>query len=210
MDSIQKSVEESNSIIQSLYERSKEVSSILDVITGIADQTNLLALNAAIEAARAWEHGKGFAVVADEVRKLAEQSQKSVKEILKIVNGIQSDTEYSVQIMANVKEDVQQGVTISREAIEKFNKILQSMKENTHRQVTGVTHVAAEMLNAVQELNTSSDELSYVAKENAKVAEEVAASTEEQLASMEEISSAAKSLTNMAVDLRGVTQGYRL
>ena len=138
-------------------------------------------MNAAIEAARAGEHGRGFAVVADEVRKLAEQSQNSVKEILNIVKGIQNDTEYSVQIMANVKEDVQQGVTISREAIDKFNKIVQSMGE-INPQITGVTHVAAEMLNAVQELNTSSDELSYVAKENAKVAEEVAASTEKQLA----------------------------
>ena len=66
---------ESNEKIKSLYERSKDVSSILDVITGISDQTNLLALNAAIEAARAnWlVTDKPFAVVAKIMHKFAEQ-----------------------------------------------------------------------------------------------------------------------------------------
>ena len=102
MNSIHDSVKESNKMITSLHERSKEVRSILDVITGISEQTNLLALNAALEAARAGEHGRGFAVVADEVRKLAEQSQSSAGQIQEILQGIQSDTESSVQIMARV------------------------------------------------------------------------------------------------------------
>ncbi|MFG1488011.1 methyl-accepting chemotaxis protein, partial [Oceanospirillum sp. HFRX-1_2] len=58
-----------------------EVTSILDVISGISEQTNLLALNAAIESARAGEHGRGFAVVADEVRNLSMETQSSVTKI---------------------------------------------------------------------------------------------------------------------------------
>src|SRR5690606_17940812 len=106
MSSIQSSVSESNRMISSLSERSTEVGTILNVITGIAEQTHLLSLNAASEAARAGEHGRGFAVVAGEVRKLAEQSQQSATGIFNIIQGIQQATESSVSIMAKVTEDV--------------------------------------------------------------------------------------------------------
>ena len=57
MTSIQKSVIESNTITKSLHERSKEVRSILDVITGYCLRRELgLVFNAAIEAAKGWWH----------------------------------------------------------------------------------------------------------------------------------------------------------
>lgn len=208
MNSIHSSVNESNMMIKSLYERSREVSSILDVITGIAEQTNLLSLNAAIEAARAGEHGRGFAVVADEVRKLAEQSQQSAKEILAIVEGIQKDTENSVQIMARVTEDVQDGVKISDDAIGKFNEILQSTKEITP-QMEEVSAIAEQMSAAVQQVSATINDLSVIAKGNATTAEEVAASTEEQLASMQEITASASTLSARAEELNQLISKFK-
>ncbi|OMP67993.1 methyl-accepting chemotaxis protein [Domibacillus epiphyticus] len=208
MNSIHESVKESNTMIKSLSERSKEVSSILNVITGIADQTNLLALNASIEAARAGEHGKGFAVVANEVRKLAEQSQQSAKEIHEIVQGIQKDTENSVQVMARVTNDVQAGVEVSNEAIAKFNQILQSTKEITP-QMEEINTTAQQMSAAVQEVTATAKELSNIAHGNAATSEEVAASTEEQLASMEEISASAESLSSMAEELNSLLSKFK-
>ncbi|MEK5037600.1 methyl-accepting chemotaxis protein [Sporosarcina sp. FSL K6-3457] len=208
MTSIHKSVIESNAITKSLHERSKEVSSILNVITAIAEQTNLLALNAAIEAARAGEHGKGFAVVADEVRKLAEQSQSSATEIYEIVEGIQVDTANSVEIMEQITTSVQGGVDVSNEAIEKFNHILQSLKEITP-QMEAVSATAEQVSAAVQEVTATANAITSSAQGNAAASQQVAASSEEQLASMEEISSSAESLSFMAEDLKGLISKFK-
>lgn len=208
MKSIHDSVVESNNKINSLSERSKEVRSILNVITSISEQTNLLALNAAIEAARAGEHGKGFAVVADEVRKLAEQSQHSAKEIYEIIIRIQDETESSVEIMARVTDDVDTGVKISNEAIEKFHEIVQSMREITP-QMEEISATAEQVSASVQETTNIANEIAIIAQSNAATSQEVAASAEEQLASMDEISSSAHSLANMADELKELISKFK-
>ena len=92
--------------VAELGESSAQISSVVDVITGIAEQTNLLALNATIEAARAGEAGKGFAVVASEVKELAQATARATGQIGDRVEQIQSAVARAVDEITRISEVV--------------------------------------------------------------------------------------------------------
>jgi len=72
-----------------LQAMSRQIGSVVEVISKIATQTNLLALNASVEAARAGSAGAGFAVVAEEVKALSRRTAEATGTISGMVLGIQ-------------------------------------------------------------------------------------------------------------------------
>ena len=144
-------INESASLIASLGERSKQISSVVGVIREIAEQTNLLALNAAIEAARAGEQGRGFAVVADEVRKLAERTSMSTQEISSTINAILEETGRAVQRMQAVSTNMGGSVELAREAGDSLLTIDQHA-EDTVGVVQGIAESTREQSAASQEI----------------------------------------------------------
>ena len=116
IDELAGEVQSTARLVQEVRASTLGISSVLDVIRGIAEQTNLLALNAAIEAARAGEQGRGFAVVADEVRSLASRTQQSTQEIHDMIAGLQQGAEQAVTAMEQGRQRAEGTVQQARVA----------------------------------------------------------------------------------------------
>lgn len=86
---------------------SHKVSEAVTLISNIADQINLLALNATIESARAGEAGKGFAVVASEVKNLANQTNKSIEEVDKVITEMSQASSEIIKALHGIKDSVE-------------------------------------------------------------------------------------------------------
>ncbi|MER2538813.1 MAG: methyl-accepting chemotaxis protein [Azonexus sp.] len=157
-------VAEASKQIHELEDRTKQVSSIANVIKDIAGQTNLLALNAAIEAARAGEQGRGFAVVADEVRKLAERTSSATIEIEKMIVGIQHDTIGAVTAMNSALPEVEHGVALAGSA----SASLRSIEAGAGRTLDRVREVA----DATREQSAASTSIAQRVETIAQMVEE--------------------------------------
>lgn len=171
--------------IQKLASKTKEIGSIVSVISSISEQTNLLALNAAIEAARAGESGRGFAVVADEVRQLAKRTGDATDQISTMISEVQKETDASVDAMQRAQPVVENGKALTQETSELLKEIetqalasLDSVKlvttasQDTISSINAVASVMDDInemsndsITKVQENNKSTNELNKISNE---------------------------------------------
>lgn len=117
---------------QETLESSKQMDTIISVMSNIAKQTNLIGLNAGIESSRVGEHGKGFGIVAQEIRKLASESQSASKEIANSLSNIKEGINLSVHGLTDINQATQQQTIIIQEFVGIINNMQAISEELDH------------------------------------------------------------------------------
>ena len=195
--------------VRQLYDGSKKIADINEVITNIAGQTKLLALNAAIEAARAGEHGRGFAIVAEEVRKLAEESESAAQQISGIISNnsaqIQTAFDLTKEQQAEVKENVEQ----VKQAGGKFDTIAALIQTLT-AEIEKIAVASQETRSGAESVMAAVGKLHEISHIIHQEATDVSALAEEQSASNTEIAAATGALSTLAEDLKKDVQRFKL
>jgi twitching motility protein PilJ len=164
MDRLRSRVDVNRRKASRLGDRSVEIGTIVDLISGISGRTDMLALNATIESVRAGEHGRGFAVIAEEIRKLAERTADATREIGTLVEAIQADTHESIQALGEEQTEMEQEAERVHEAGSALDRI-SAVAEHSARLVDGISRSANDQVIATQELVRSMQRISEVSHE---------------------------------------------
>jgi methyl-accepting chemotaxis protein len=155
-------VKKAVSAMDEIQSSTGEISSIVELIDGIAFQTNLLALNAGVEAARAGDAGKGFAVVANEVRALAQRSAQSANDIKSLIK--------------RSSDQVVGGVSMVGGTGQAFERISNEITEITTL-ASDISELSSVQASGLVLINTSVREMDKMTQQNAAMVEESTAAS---------------------------------
>ncbi|MDH4199775.1 MAG: methyl-accepting chemotaxis protein [Spirochaetia bacterium] len=159
-------MDKTTNLIGNLSSSTGKISEIVGSIENIADQTNLLALNATIEAARAGSEGHSFAVVAAEIGKLAEITQKSTKNVIDMIESIQTSTNIAKEVVPKESSQAKKIIQSSIEVLEDLHLILDAV-EYLNDQVHEITIIAKQQSSRASDINIYIDSITRFIQESA-------------------------------------------
>ncbi|HLI88743.1 MAG TPA: methyl-accepting chemotaxis protein [Ktedonobacteraceae bacterium] len=174
-----------------LGDRSREISSVVEVISSIAQQTNRLALDASIQAAMAGENGKGFGAVAVDIRRLAERAKEQTALIGQIVHNVLEDINASAFAMQETRRETANGTQIAQEVGKALEQMFSAVEhqageiEATHQVATQQMEASNRIVQVMQRVSDSAQQSSLITRNAVQQMERLARLAGQLLASVE-------------------------
>jgi len=203
-----KAMELSNSALDTmnvLGRGATDIGEVTALIKRIAEQTNLLALNATIEAASAGEAGKGFAVVANEIKELANQSAQAAEDIARRIEGVQTNTQGAVKVIADVSgvmERINEMSMVIANSVEEQKITANEISSSILQTSSGINHIAFAIAATARGVN----EMARNAAAGAKGAKEIASSIQGVSDALKETNIRAHQIDDASKDLATVAE----
>ncbi|NNM67340.1 MAG: hypothetical protein HKM06_04955 [Spirochaetales bacterium] len=166
---------------QVLFDQSKRIVMILEMMSDVSEKIHVLSINASIVSARAGALGRGFDVVAKEIRALAKETEHSLKNIEEVISDLQKTINDVIVVVKNADAETEQeknslitvagslqGVILGVEIIRAVSAVVKEKAEEeatlVQKLVEDEAHGLASMLDShladwegrVQALNSSS------------------------------------------------------
>ncbi len=101
-------IKRSLKVSESLYKNSEYILVIIKTIENFSDQVHIASMNAAITSARIGKAGSPFLVVSKEIRKLSENVRKSLQEMKKNADVLQSSITDVIQYINTIYSEMQE------------------------------------------------------------------------------------------------------
>jgi len=181
--------------INSLSDRTKNISSIITTVSEIAQQSNMLALNASIEAARAGEAGRGFSVVATEVRSLAEDSQRATGQVKAIIHDIQKAAGTMIMVTEEGFKGLGEGI---------------SQVSQAGQAIEGLAQAVEDVAEASVQMEAGSKQQMSIVDQVSDAMGRINQSTLQSLSSTRQTESAARNLNLLAGELNELVACYHV
>ncbi|MEZ0310346.1 MAG: methyl-accepting chemotaxis protein [Myxococcota bacterium] len=158
--------------VQELYEHSRAIISVIDIIESISDRLDLLALNAALEGARAGDVGKGFSLVAQEMRRLAESVMSSTREVKETIAIIGDATRASLTASRDSSEATKHGVS-EMETMVSATKEMFELVERAVGSARQIFEITQQQLSSSEQVSSAMGEITAVSTSATALAQEV-------------------------------------
>jgi methyl-accepting chemotaxis protein len=181
--------------ILALGKKSKEISTVMEIINNIADHTKLIAFNAALEASSAGEAGKRFGVVAAEIRRLADSVMESTGEIATKINEIQEAINRLVVSSEKGSKGIREGMEYSMETGELLSEV-----------VSGADSTSS----AARQISLSSQQQKTASEQVVAAIREIADGARKSSESIGQITANSKALSELSDGLKRLVEQFSL